>query len=75
MASTLGGNAQKKEIVITVDREGNADYLPKGFKGKECVEATRDYELAMGETLGPRQETSDMFETQDQHLELNQDDE
>lgn len=74
MATTLGGSGSKS-FVITVDREGNADYGNiQGAKGDECIALTKDYEAEMGQALGPRQETGDMYESQDQHIELDQSD-
>lgn len=60
----------EKVITYRVDREGNATITAEGFKGESCVKATQDYEVAAGPQIGPREPTSEMFEQEEQHLEI-----
>lgn len=36
------------EINVKIDAEGNATITTRGFKGKACLEATKDLEEALG---------------------------
>lgn len=60
----------EKVIKYRVDREGNATISAEGFKGTACQQATRDYEIAAGPQVGPSEPTAEMYETEEQHLEL-----
>ncbi len=39
----------KKEIEITFDTEGNSTMEAKGYSGRGCLKATKDFENALGQ--------------------------
>lgn len=40
--------AAKETIEIIINKDGSYDLDPKGFKGKDCLRATQDFEQALG---------------------------
>lgn len=49
-----------KYIDVEIDEEGNPTIAPKGYAGRECTEATKPAERALGLIDPKRRETPDM---------------
>jgi hypothetical protein len=49
------------EIIVTVDKEGNAEIAVNGVSGKSCKEITANLEKALGTVISDKP-TSEMFE-------------
>lgn len=43
-----------REIIVTVDANGNTVIETKGFSGSDCLKATMDLEKALGATTADR---------------------
>ncbi|MHC4831509.1 MAG: DUF2997 domain-containing protein [Planctomycetota bacterium] len=54
--------ADKHEIEITIDDDGNVSFEVKGVKGKKCLEITKDLEEALG-MVKSREHTGDYYQT------------
>lgn len=52
-----------KEIIVTVDTHGQVTIAPKGYKGKSCLEATKQIEEALG-IAGKRNHTAEFHQTE-----------
>lgn len=64
-----------KIIRIRFDKKGNSTTTAEGFKGDACLKATSAFEEALGPQVGPRENTAEMYEVEEQNLELQQGDE
>lgn len=52
-----------KEIVITIDKQGNTSVEAFGYKGKACLDATEAFEKILGEVKG-RKSKAEMYVTE-----------
>lgn len=50
-----------KEVIITIDANGETKIETRGFRGRECQEATADLERALGLKTG-EQVLPEMFQ-------------
>ena len=57
--------ADKHEIDITIDDDGNVTFMVKGVKGKKCLEITKDLEEALG-IVRSREKTQEFYQTETQ---------
>ncbi len=54
----------KKEIEITIDKNGEVKLSVKGAKGKTCLDLTKFLEEGLGE-VSERKHTSEFYEKED----------
>ena len=54
--------ADKHEIKIDIDDDGNVSFEVKGAKGKKCLEITKELEEALGMVVS-REHTGEYYET------------
>ena len=54
--------AERKELEITIDADGNVQVLVKCVKGQTCTEETKFLEEALGNTIESRELTSEYYE-------------
>ena len=54
--------ADRKELEITIDADGNVQVLVKCIKGQSCTEETRFLEEALGNAIESRELTSEYYE-------------
>ena len=57
--------AQKHEIEINIDDNGNVSFQVKGLKGKKCLEVTKELEEALG-IVKSREKTAEFYQTETQ---------
>ena len=57
--------AEKHEIQIDIDDNGNVSFLVKGVKGKKCLEITKDLENALG-IVRKQEKTAEFYQTETQ---------
>jgi hypothetical protein len=57
--------ADKHEIEIDIDDNGNVTFQVKGAKGKKCLEITKDLEEALG-IVKSREKTAEFYQTETQ---------
>ena len=57
--------AQKHEIDIQIDDNGNVSFQVKGVKGKKCLEITKELEEALG-IVKSREKTAEFYQTETQ---------
>ena len=54
--------AQKHEIQIDIDDNGNVSFQVKGVKGGSCLDETKFLEQALGGEVIDQQKTSEFYE-------------
>lgn len=54
--------ADRKELEITIDADGNVQVLVKCVKGQSCVDKTKFLEDALGNAVESRELTSEYYE-------------
>ena len=57
--------AQKHEIQIDIDDNGNVSFQVKGVKGKKCLEITKELEQALG-IVKSQEKTAEFYQTETQ---------
>jgi hypothetical protein len=57
--------AQKHEIQIDIDDNGNVSFQVKGVKGKKCLEITKELEAALG-IVKTQEKTAEFYQTETQ---------
>lgn len=60
----------QREFDITIAPDGSVEVHVKGYKGKNCLEAMKIFEKAVGKMKSQR-ETSEFYEP-DEHVQFNQ---
>ncbi|MDC7224759.1 MAG: DUF2997 domain-containing protein [Spirochaetales bacterium] len=56
--------AEKQEMEITIDKDGQVQIHVQGVDGKSCLELTKDLEEALG-VVTTREKTGDYFKEED----------
>lgn len=51
---------RKENLQIQIDKDGNVQFEYKGVRGKKCVDATQELEVALGK-VQDRQKTADYY--------------
>jgi hypothetical protein len=57
--------ADKHEIEIDIDDNGNVSFRVKGVKGKKCLEITKELEAALGIVV-KQEKTAEFYQTDTQ---------
>lgn len=57
--------ADKHEIKIDIDDNGNVSFRVMGVKGKKCLAITKDFEEALGIKIA-QEKTSEYYQTETQ---------
>lgn len=57
--------AQKHEIQIDIDDNGNVSFQVKGVKGKKCLEITKELEAVLG-IVKSQEKTAEFYQTETQ---------
>ena len=57
--------AEKHEIKIVIDDNGNTSFEVRGVKGKKCLAITKDWEEALGIVL-KQEKTAEFYQTETQ---------
>ena len=57
--------ADKHEIEIDIDDNGNVSFQVKGVKGKKCLEITKELEQALGIVV-KQDKTAEFYQTETQ---------
>ena len=57
--------AEKHEIEIDIDPNGNVSFQVKGVKGKKCLELTKEFEELLGIVV-KRDKTTEFYQTETQ---------
>lgn len=47
----------KKEIIVNISKDGEIRIEAKGFKGRECLQATKPFEEALGQVSERKMKT------------------
>lgn len=55
--------AEKHEIEIDIDDNGNVSFKVKGVKGKKCLEITKELEQALGIVV-KQEKTAEFYQTE-----------
>ena len=55
--------ADKHEIEIDIDDNGNVSFTVKGVKGKKCLEITKELEQALGIVV-KQEKTAEFYQTE-----------
>lgn len=58
-----------KEIKVTISLEGKVTVAASGFAGKECLEATKNLEKALG-SVDNRTDTKEMLKSEKGRVEV-----